>query len=145
MFETLLKLPNVADVRSNFALRTVKEPRPVAALAGLGRRPASHWAYRSWSSRLAASWRLVDFAAVRGSFQAAGSASSASSVRSACLGRLDLGLELLGLPAAGSSTARPGWGGALAGCGFGGFARLAVRSASARSSRTRTYSGQPPT
>ena len=33
MFETLLKLPNVADVRSNFALRTVKAPRPAAASA----------------------------------------------------------------------------------------------------------------
>jgi len=29
MFGTLLKLPNVADVRSNFALRTVKEPGPL--------------------------------------------------------------------------------------------------------------------
>ena len=29
MFETLLKLPNVADVRSNFALRTVKVPGPL--------------------------------------------------------------------------------------------------------------------
>lgn len=29
MFDTLLKLPNVADVRSNFALRTVKEPGPL--------------------------------------------------------------------------------------------------------------------
>jgi Lrp/AsnC family leucine-responsive transcriptional regulator len=29
MFETLLKLPNVADVRSNFALRTVKPPGPL--------------------------------------------------------------------------------------------------------------------
>lgn len=29
MFETLLKLPNVADVRSNFALRTVKAPGPL--------------------------------------------------------------------------------------------------------------------
>jgi Lrp/AsnC family leucine-responsive transcriptional regulator len=29
MFETLLKLPNVADVRSNFALRTVKEQGPL--------------------------------------------------------------------------------------------------------------------
>ena len=29
MFETLLKLPNVADVRSNFALRRVKEPGPL--------------------------------------------------------------------------------------------------------------------
>jgi len=30
MFDTLLKLPNVTDVRSNFALRTVKEPGPLA-------------------------------------------------------------------------------------------------------------------
>ena len=29
MFQTLLKLPNVADVRSNFALRTVKAPGPL--------------------------------------------------------------------------------------------------------------------
>jgi Lrp/AsnC family leucine-responsive transcriptional regulator len=29
MFDTLLKLPNVADVRSNFALRTVKQPGPL--------------------------------------------------------------------------------------------------------------------
>ena len=29
MFGTLLKLPNVADVRSNFALRTVKERSPL--------------------------------------------------------------------------------------------------------------------
>ena len=29
MFETLLKLPHVADVRSNFALRTVKAPGPL--------------------------------------------------------------------------------------------------------------------
>ena len=29
MFETLLKLPNVADVRSNFALRTVKAAGPL--------------------------------------------------------------------------------------------------------------------
>ena len=29
MFETLLKLPSVADVRSNFALRTVKAPGPL--------------------------------------------------------------------------------------------------------------------
>ena len=29
MFDTLLKLPNVADVRSNFALRTVKAPGPL--------------------------------------------------------------------------------------------------------------------
>jgi Lrp/AsnC family transcriptional regulator, leucine-responsive regulatory protein len=29
MFETLLKLPNVADVRSKFALRTVKAPGPL--------------------------------------------------------------------------------------------------------------------
>ena len=29
MFETLLKLPNVADVRSNFALRTVKPAGPL--------------------------------------------------------------------------------------------------------------------
>jgi Lrp/AsnC family leucine-responsive transcriptional regulator len=29
MFGTLLKLPNVADVRSNFALRTVKAPGPL--------------------------------------------------------------------------------------------------------------------
>jgi Lrp/AsnC family leucine-responsive transcriptional regulator len=29
MFDTLLKLPNVADVRSNFALRTVKERGPL--------------------------------------------------------------------------------------------------------------------
>jgi Lrp/AsnC family leucine-responsive transcriptional regulator len=29
MFDTLLKLPNVTDVRSNFALRTVKEPGPL--------------------------------------------------------------------------------------------------------------------
>ena len=29
LFETLLKLPNVADVRSNFALRTVKEAGPL--------------------------------------------------------------------------------------------------------------------
>ena len=29
LFETLLKLPNVSDVRSNFALRTVKRPGPL--------------------------------------------------------------------------------------------------------------------
>jgi Lrp/AsnC family transcriptional regulator, leucine-responsive regulatory protein len=29
MFDTLLKLPNVSDVRSNFALRGVKEPGPL--------------------------------------------------------------------------------------------------------------------
>jgi Lrp/AsnC family leucine-responsive transcriptional regulator len=29
LFETLLKLPNVGDVRSNFALRTVKRPGPL--------------------------------------------------------------------------------------------------------------------
>ena len=29
MFETLLRLPNVADIRSNFALRTVKAPGPL--------------------------------------------------------------------------------------------------------------------
>lgn len=29
MFETLLQLPHVNDVRSNFALRTVKPPRPL--------------------------------------------------------------------------------------------------------------------
>jgi Lrp/AsnC family leucine-responsive transcriptional regulator len=29
MFETLLKLPHVHDVRSNFALRTVKPPAPL--------------------------------------------------------------------------------------------------------------------
>ena len=29
MFETLLKLPHVGDVRSNFALRTVKRPGPL--------------------------------------------------------------------------------------------------------------------
>ena len=29
MFETLLRLPNVADVRSNFALRTVKPAGPL--------------------------------------------------------------------------------------------------------------------
>jgi Lrp/AsnC family leucine-responsive transcriptional regulator len=29
LFDTLLKLPNVADVRSNFALRTVKPPGPL--------------------------------------------------------------------------------------------------------------------
>jgi Lrp/AsnC family transcriptional regulator, leucine-responsive regulatory protein len=29
LFETLLKLPNVADVRSNFALRTVKAAGPL--------------------------------------------------------------------------------------------------------------------
>ena len=29
MFEVLLKLPHVADVRSNFALRTVKPPGPL--------------------------------------------------------------------------------------------------------------------
>jgi Lrp/AsnC family leucine-responsive transcriptional regulator len=29
MFETLLKLPHVGDVRSNFALRTVKAPGPL--------------------------------------------------------------------------------------------------------------------
>jgi hypothetical protein len=29
MFEVLLKLPHVADVRSNFALRTVKAPGPL--------------------------------------------------------------------------------------------------------------------
>ena len=29
MFDTLLKLPNVGDVRSNFALRTVKPPGPL--------------------------------------------------------------------------------------------------------------------
>ena len=29
MFGTLLKLPNVSDVRSNFALRTVKPPGPL--------------------------------------------------------------------------------------------------------------------
>ncbi len=29
MFETLLRLPNVADVRSNFALRTVKPSGPL--------------------------------------------------------------------------------------------------------------------
>ena len=29
MFETLLKLPHVSDVRSNFALRTVKPPGPL--------------------------------------------------------------------------------------------------------------------
>jgi Lrp/AsnC family leucine-responsive transcriptional regulator len=29
LFETLLKLPNVADVRSNFALRTVKQQGPL--------------------------------------------------------------------------------------------------------------------
>jgi Lrp/AsnC family leucine-responsive transcriptional regulator len=29
LFETLLKLPNVADVRSNFALRTVKRQGPL--------------------------------------------------------------------------------------------------------------------
>ena len=29
MFGTLLKLPNVADVRSNFALRTVKPAGPL--------------------------------------------------------------------------------------------------------------------
>jgi Lrp/AsnC family leucine-responsive transcriptional regulator len=29
MFETLLKLPHVSDVRSNFALRTVKAPGPL--------------------------------------------------------------------------------------------------------------------
>ena len=33
MFETLLKLPNVADVRSNFALRTVMTAGPLP-LAG---------------------------------------------------------------------------------------------------------------
>ena len=29
LFDTLLKLPNVGDVRSNFALRTVKRPGPL--------------------------------------------------------------------------------------------------------------------
>ena len=29
MFDTLLKLPHVSDVRSNFALRTVKAPSPL--------------------------------------------------------------------------------------------------------------------
>ena len=29
MFETLLRLPNVGDVRSNFALRTVKPAGPL--------------------------------------------------------------------------------------------------------------------
>jgi Lrp/AsnC family transcriptional regulator, leucine-responsive regulatory protein len=29
LFETLLRLPNVSDVRSNFALRTVKSPGPL--------------------------------------------------------------------------------------------------------------------
>ncbi len=29
LFETLLRLPNVSDVRSNFALRTVKPPGPL--------------------------------------------------------------------------------------------------------------------
>ena len=29
LFDTLLKLPNVSDVRSNFALRTVKRPGPL--------------------------------------------------------------------------------------------------------------------
>ena len=29
MFETLLRLPNVADVRSNFALRTVEPAGPL--------------------------------------------------------------------------------------------------------------------
>jgi Lrp/AsnC family transcriptional regulator, leucine-responsive regulatory protein len=29
MFDTLLRLPNVGDVRSNFALRTVKPPSPL--------------------------------------------------------------------------------------------------------------------
>jgi Lrp/AsnC family transcriptional regulator, leucine-responsive regulatory protein len=29
MFQTLLQLPNVVDVRSNFALRTVKPPGPL--------------------------------------------------------------------------------------------------------------------
>ena len=34
MFDTLLKLPHVSDVRSNFALRTVKAPRAAAPLRG---------------------------------------------------------------------------------------------------------------
>ena len=29
LFETLLKLPHVSDVRSDFALRTVKAPGPL--------------------------------------------------------------------------------------------------------------------
>jgi Lrp/AsnC family leucine-responsive transcriptional regulator len=29
LFETLLKLPNVSDVRSDFVLRTVKAPGPL--------------------------------------------------------------------------------------------------------------------
>ena len=37
MFETLLRLPNVADVRSNFALRTVKPAGPLPLQDGRGR------------------------------------------------------------------------------------------------------------
>ena len=40
MFETLLKLPNVADVRSNFALRTVKPSGPLPLTVSRRRRAA---------------------------------------------------------------------------------------------------------
>ena len=41
MFETLLKLPNVADVRSNFALRTVKPSGPLPLTVSRRTRAAS--------------------------------------------------------------------------------------------------------
>src|SRR6266545_8323696 len=109
----------------------------------------SHSAYSASTVCLAFSWRLVDFAAVRGSFQDDGSASSSSSALSAVSARSISASRSLArlarfLDGAPPLPARGGAGGGAGAAtrGAAGFARFAV---AARSARRRTYSGQPPT
>ena len=87
----------------------------------------------------------MDFSDARGSFQAPGSASSTSRAARAASA---LSISASSFFARACSFLERGFGasgGGAAACLTTGLARLAVFAASARSSRTRTYSGQPPT
>ena len=52
LFDTLLNLPNVSDVRSNFALRAVKIPRSAAAVESQSRSLRSGWTETPRRARL---------------------------------------------------------------------------------------------
>jgi hypothetical protein len=94
----------------------------------------------------AAAWRFVDCWAERGSFHAVGEASSSSSTASSASAASICASSRSAWRAWFFETGAGGGFGLPFATGFGAFARsLASRSSSARSSRTRTYSGQPPT
>ena len=106
---------------------------------------ASSCAYSRSTSRLAASWRRVERADRVGVGPARRVRELVLEPRELRLGALDLLLEPLLLPALVLRRRRPPAAAAASARGLGGFARFAVRSSWARSSRTRRYSAQPPT